>query len=51
VGLLEPADEFIALFERLELLESSGFDLDQLVDGNSDPLVVVPAVPPDSLLP
>jgi L-ascorbate metabolism protein UlaG (beta-lactamase superfamily) len=43
-SFLEPADAFLALFERVARLEASSFALDKLPAGDG-PLVVVPAAP------
>jgi L-ascorbate metabolism protein UlaG (beta-lactamase superfamily) len=43
-SFLEPADAFLALFERVARLEASSFALDEL-PGGEGPLVVVPAAP------
>jgi L-ascorbate metabolism protein UlaG (beta-lactamase superfamily) len=43
-SFLEPADAFLALFERVARLEGSSFALDALPGGDG-PLVVVPAAP------
>jgi L-ascorbate metabolism protein UlaG (beta-lactamase superfamily) len=44
VNFLEPADEFLAGFDRLQRLESPIFDTAALADG-APPLAVVPAAP------
>jgi len=44
IGFLEPADEFLALFERVQSLDEPAFDTGALADGEG-PLVVVPAAP------
>jgi L-ascorbate metabolism protein UlaG (beta-lactamase superfamily) len=43
-NFLEPADAFLALFERVARLDASSFTLDELPAGDG-PLVVVPAAP------
>jgi L-ascorbate metabolism protein UlaG (beta-lactamase superfamily) len=44
IGFLEPADEFLEKFDRVERLEDSSFETDALAPGEA-PLVVVPAAP------
>jgi L-ascorbate metabolism protein UlaG (beta-lactamase superfamily) len=44
IGFLEPADEFLAKFERVERPRESSFETDELPQGEG-PLVVVPAAP------
>ncbi len=44
VDFLEPADEFLAAFPRVERLDSSSFETDDLPRGET-PLAVVPASP------
>ncbi len=44
IGFLEPADEFLEKFDRVERLEDSSFETDELAQGDG-PLVVVPAAP------
>jgi L-ascorbate metabolism protein UlaG (beta-lactamase superfamily) len=44
IGFLEPADEFLAKFERVERPGESSFETAELPDGEG-PLVVVPAAP------
>jgi L-ascorbate metabolism protein UlaG (beta-lactamase superfamily) len=44
VSFLEPADAFLARFERVARLDGSSFTLDELPAGDG-PLVVVPAAP------
>jgi L-ascorbate metabolism protein UlaG (beta-lactamase superfamily) len=44
IGFLEPADEFLAKFERVERPGESSFETAELPDGDG-PLVVVPAAP------
>ena len=44
IGFLEPADEFLEKFERVERLEDCSFETDELAQGDG-PLVVVPAAP------
>jgi L-ascorbate metabolism protein UlaG (beta-lactamase superfamily) len=44
IGFLEPADEFLAKFARVERGEGSSFETDELPEGDG-PLVVVPAAP------
>jgi L-ascorbate metabolism protein UlaG (beta-lactamase superfamily) len=44
IGFLEPADEFLEKFDRVERLEDSSFETDELAPGDG-PLVVVPTAP------
>ena len=44
IGFLEPADEFLAKFDRVERTDGSSFETDELPEGDG-PLVVVPAAP------
>ena len=44
IGFLETEDEFVALMQRVQRLEASGFETAELPD-TEGPLVVIPAVP------
>lgn len=44
IGFLEPADEFLGLFERVHELAEPSFDTAALPEGDG-PLIVVPAAP------
>jgi L-ascorbate metabolism protein UlaG (beta-lactamase superfamily) len=45
IDFLEPVDEFLTLFDHVEMLQSPTFDTNELPDRDGAPVVVVPAVP------
>jgi L-ascorbate metabolism protein UlaG (beta-lactamase superfamily) len=45
IDFLEPVDEFLALWDHVEMLLSPTMDTDELPDRDGGPVVVVPAVP------
>jgi hypothetical protein len=44
IGFLEDAEEFLGLMDRVERLQTPGFETGELPEGEG-PLVVVPAAP------